>query len=146
MSFQKGNKLGKKFQKNNKLGKRFVKGEKHPWSHKGRVLSEDHRRKLSESKKGERNHNWQGGITDVNYTLRNNIDYRLWREAVFKRDGFTCKQCGDDRGRNLNAHHIKPFSLFPELRFAIDNGVTLCVTCHRKTDTFGGRKAYKPKK
>lgn len=133
MPFLKGNKLGNKFKKGNNLGKRFVKGKKHPWSHKGRVISEQQRRKISQSMKGEKHYNWQGGITEINHTLRHNIDYRLWREAIFKRDSYTCKQCGDSRGRNLNAHHIKPFSLFPEVRFAIDNGITLCIECHRKT-------------
>lgn len=33
----------------------------------------------------------------------------------------------------LQADHIKPFA------FAIDNGRTLCVACHKTTDTFGGK-------
>ena len=87
--------------------------------------------------------NWKGGINPINDTIRKSLKYKLWREAVFKRDNFTCVWCGVRAGNGkaviLNADHIKPFSLFPELRFAIDNGRTLCESCHKKTDTFAGK-------
>ena len=68
---------------------------------------------------------------------------RNWREAVFKRDNYTCQGCGE-KGVYLNADHIKPFAYFPELRFELSNGRTLCVPCHKKTDTFAhkARKLY----
>lgn len=65
-------------------------------------------------------------------------DYRLWRTAVYERDNYTCQECGI-RGGEINADHIKPWSLFPELRFSLENGRTLCVPCHKKTDTYGGK-------
>lgn len=43
------------------------------------------------------------------------------------------------KGNKLQADHIKPFAYFPELRFAIDNGRTLCINCHKKTDSFAGK-------
>ena len=53
-----------------------------------------------------------------------------WNEAVKQRDGNKCVLCGSsDR---LNAHHIKPVSLYPECRNDIDNGITLCRPCHLK--------------
>lgn len=104
---------------------------------KKRPLSVETRRRMSESKKGDKTHLWKGGITSVNQSIRTTIEYRLWRESVFKRDNYTCVWCGDDKGGNLQADHIKPFAHYPELRFAIDNGRTLCKPCHMKTDTWG---------
>lgn len=88
---------------------------------------------------GKNNPNWKGGITPINEKIRKSIEYRLWREAVFARDNFTCCHCGI-YGGDLQADHIKPFAFYPELRFAIDNGRTLCVKCHKKTDTWGRKK------
>lgn len=87
---------------------------------------------------GKDHWNWKGGITPINQKIRNSKDYILWRTAVFMRDDYTCQIC-DERGGNLQADHIKPFSLYPELRLAIDNGRTLCKSCHLQTDTWGGR-------
>lgn len=97
---------------------------------KGRKLSEETRRKQAESRKGEKSNFWKGGITPEIVKIRTGIEMRLWREAVFARDNWTCQEC--NATGYLNAHHIKQFAKFPELRFAIDNGITLCVECHKK--------------
>ncbi len=99
------------------------------------------RKKISESKKGERNPNWKGGISPINNIIRNSAEMRLWRKAVFTRDNYTCIWCGarNGNGKNiiLQADHIKPFADYPELRFAIDNGRTLCIECHKTTANYG---------
>lgn len=99
------------------------------------------RKKISETKMGDKNPNWKGGISPENVRIRNSAEIRMWRKSVFFRDNYTCQECGAKNGNGkavvLNADHIKPFSLFPELRLAIDNGVTLCFDCHKKTDTYG---------
>ena len=62
---------------------------------------------------------------------RSSPQYQIWREAVFERDDYTCQTCGVRDGE-LNAHHVKRFADHPELRFDVDNGVTLCVQCHKQ--------------
>lgn len=109
---------------------------KNPPSHLGKKRSLETRMKISLAVRGEKSGNWKGGIWAKNLGERGRIEYKLWREAVFKRDNYICQFCGE-RGGILNADHIKPFAYFPELRFSIDNGRTLCVDCHRKTDTYG---------
>lgn len=107
-------------------------------SHIGKRPSIETRRKMGQSHKGSKCNFWKGGLTLKNAKIRQSFDYKLWRETVFKRDNYTCVWC-KNRGVKLNADHIKPFALYPELRFAIDNGRTLCVPCHKTTDTFAGK-------
>jgi len=84
---------------------------------------------------------WNKGIGDkcsAYQIIKNSIEYKTWRKSIFERDNWTCQICGK-RGGELNADHIKRQSDFPELRFSIDNGRTLCHSCHLKTPTFGNR-------
>ncbi len=63
-------------------------------------------------------------------------EYKNWRKSVFERDDYTCQMCGQ-YGGYLQVDHIKPWLLYPELRYDLNNGRTLCVPCHKKTDTWG---------
>ena len=123
------------------------KGQK-PWnkgmtgekSHLFGIKRDARQRELArKNNSGPNNHFWKGGISPINERIRKTAEYKLWREAVFRRDDFECIWGGKEHGHILHADHIKPFALFPELRFAIDNGRTLCEDCHKKTDTYGGK-------
>lgn len=113
---------------------------------KGRIISEETRKRMStamvsKAMRGEKSYLWKGGITPINQKIRRSFEYRLWRKAVFERDHYTCIWCG--KQGNIQADHIKRFSDYPELRFAIDNGRTLCFPCHRTTDTYGRKNSKK---
>lgn len=111
----------------------------------GKKLSKETKQKITRSLigkfAGEKHPNWKGGITPMNERIRKSGEYRLWRTAVFERDNYTCIWCGARSGRGvavyLEADHIKAFAYFPELRFAIDNGRTLCKPCHKTTQNYG---------
>ena len=70
---------------------------------------------------------WEKGEREI----RNSFKYIEWRKKVFERDNYTCQICGKV-GRELNAHHIKFFSKYKELRTELSNGITLCKKCHVK--------------
>lgn len=66
-------------------------------------------------------------------------EIKKWRMDVFERDEFTCKCC-DTKGALLNAHHLNGYHWCKEERFEINNGITLCVECHKKFHSKYGRK------
>lgn len=123
-------------------------------SQKGVRESKETRKKMREAQlkrvRDGKHNNYKGGITPKMEKIRKSLKYRLWREAVFERDEWMCLWCfsrsGNGKAVRLEADHIKPFALYPKLRFDLSNGRTLCAPCHRKTDTFaGGIKKYKAK-
>ena len=80
---------------------------------------------------GEKNGRWEGGITPIHAKIRNSNEYLEWKISVFKRDNYTCQYCGNKP--NLEAHHVENFSKHPDKRFDINNGITLCKSCHNPT-------------
>lgn len=78
---------------------------------------------------GELAPTWKGGITPENEILRRNSNYRIWRKSVFERDEYTCQCCGKV-GDKLRGHHIFSWADNKELRYDINNGITLCNECH----------------
>lgn len=70
------------------------------------------------------------GYDPIHYSNRRPFTYSVqqWRKAVLARDGHRCVECGATS--NLQAHHIRQWSEFPELRFDLSNGKTLCLDCH----------------
>lgn len=116
-------------------------GRKNPWAKNSLTLF----KKGHFALKGEKCHLWRGGITLLTKQIRNCFKYRQWRSDVFTRDNFTCQYHGV-KGGNLNAHHIKEFSIIMrenkiktiidalacEELWNINNGRTLCKKCHDK--------------
>ena len=91
---------------------------------------------------GENSPSWNKDLTiKERLKARKYEDYYKWRKQVYKRDNYTCQCCGDNKGGNLVAHHIKNYSEHKELRTELSNGITLCNKCHKKFhDTFGYTK------
>lgn len=112
----------------------------------GRVISSETKVKMSIVRRGERHPLWKGGITPLNAVIRGSFLYRQWRSDIYTRDNFACQECGDGKGGNLHAHHIKRFSdilveykirsleeaLACEALWDMNNGETLCTICHNK--------------
>lgn len=82
----------------------------------------------TEMKKGKNSPTWKGGIKKEK-DRRKSLEMVSWRKAVFKRDDYTCQICLM-KSRYLEPHHIFFYANFPELRAVLDNGITLCKSCH----------------
>lgn len=78
---------------------------------------------------GQFHWNWQGGLSKK---TRKDSRYRRWKKAIHDRDDSTCQLCGKPNllGIDRQADHILAWGPFPDLRFVVDNGWTLCESCH----------------
>ena len=122
----------------------WMKGKKHSLETKkvisdlktGIKLTEEHKKKIGDSLRGSKSYMWKGGVSK---DKRIGIKYIQWRSDVFLRDNWTCQTCGI-RGVYLEAHHVKSWVKYPELRYSLDNGVSLCKECHKLTDNYKGKK------
>ena len=95
---------------------------------------------------------WKGGVTPIAVKVRNSKKNLEWRVEVFKRDNYTCQDCGDRNQKGLGrtvyvqVDHIKEFNIIMrennistlleaygcEELWNIDNGKTLCIDCHNE--------------
>lgn len=117
---------------------------------KGKHHSSETIEKIKENtpiKSGGDHWNWQGGITPLYKQIRFCEEYDIWRTQVFERDLYVCQDCRDITKRNLEAHHLKLFSLILKENnidsldkakkclelWDLNNGITLCQDCHNKT-------------
>ena len=112
----------------------------------GKKLSEKQKQKISNSLKGRfrgpDNPQWK---TDKKHRRwrqlwHSRYEYKEWRSYVFARDNYTCQMCGKPSTGDIEAHHIKVVDKYPELIIDKDNGITLCISCHRSIK--GSEKQY----
>jgi len=137
------------------LGRKHSQETKRQWSKKRKGI--DNRSPATQvrvraewrARRGAHVPTWKGGITPLVRSIRTLPEYYAWRTAVFERDGYRCVLCHEN-GR-INADHIMAFAAIMD-KFAIrsieaaracaklwdiNNGRTLCVPCHKQTDTYG---------
>ncbi|WP_301205106.1 HNH endonuclease [Lactobacillus hominis] len=82
---------------------------------------------------GKNNPNFKKHKTDEEREIGRLIEgYGIWRDSVYKRDNYICQCCGYDKGGTLVAHHLNGYSWCKEGRTDIENGITLCKTCHKQ--------------
>lgn len=116
---------GKKMPDSFILALKKRKGEKRIWS-------EERRKRFKERMSGERHPLWIKDRTQIDLNKRRHWSTKCikWRESVFLRDGYKCKINNKDCCSTIQAHHILNWKDYPELRFDINNGITLCLAHH----------------
>lgn len=110
----------------------------------GRKYSLEHRLAISRGQKiavKEGRHHWKKNVHENEDQDRCHIAYKIWKEKLLERCGHKCETCG--KTERLHAHHLKCFYEFPELRFDIENGKILCISCHMRLHAKEGRKKVK---
>jgi len=100
--------------------------------------------KYREMFKGENSPVWKGGVK-YHRIERATGEYKVWRKAVFSRDKYRCQCCGVKQGEvnftvELHGHHIIPWKESVDLRYDVNNGITMCHGCHIKFHSQYGKK------
>lgn len=113
--------------------------EKISFSLKGHIISQDTKEKISlgniGKNLGEKSPRYIMDRTQLKTTseanqARKSFAYSKWRKEVWKRDNFKCKIANKECKGRIEAHHILGFTAYPELRYEINNGITLCLAHH----------------
>ena len=99
-------------------------------------IDEERKRKISQSERGSKHHNWQGGGKRRGYR---GVDWNSIAEKVRRRAGYKCEHCGktqEECGRKLDVNHIEPFHQSKNKTNAnrLSNLEALCKSCHMKTE------------
>lgn len=122
--------------------KRMSDGIKKAWAQK----TPEEKFELGKRHRGPNNYRWKGGDGNLNRLIRGTFRYKEWREAIFRKNNYTCTDCGKIGGP-LHAHHMAPFrdlvemfeiktveqAILCEELWDLDNGFTLCKSCHKQT-------------
>lgn len=122
----------------------------------GHLVSQETRKKISESHRGNKSCNWKGGLSPLITRIRHELfEMKKWIKDCLERDIYSCQDCGQVGG-NLNVHHKRYFHLimkdflneynqFSPIEdketlerlsisykpfWDLNNGITLCVKCH----------------
>lgn len=90
--------------------------------------------------RGENNYRWISDRTKLKKSEKKHEDvqYKIWMKSVKVRDEWRCRMFGENCEGGLEAHHILNWVDFPDLRYEIKNGITLCHAHHPR-----GRAAEK---
>lgn len=84
------------------------------------------------ARSGENNGMYKKEKTDEErFNDRSGEEYKEFRNAVFERDKYTCRICKDDKGGNLECHHMDSHNWCIGKRLEVSNGITLCKECHK---------------
>ena len=103
-------------------------------------------------RKGALHHAWRGGTSTLSQSIRALPENRQWIRQCMYRDNWMCRECGiiPKTANSLQVHHLKSFASIIKEKGIVtvdkakeckelwdtDNGVTLCVGCHKLTENY----------